>query len=311
MPRPYGRLVDAVLWTSRLIDEGAPVVDVDPQRLVDEINAKGMPLLFNHDPGAPRGMVLSARLFTSPTGIKFVAGMIGLYAQGDCLSFEDLGLGDLPPVESPSRLKPLPPDTSLLIAADPREVDDAWIADVIAKSPLPVERTELSHNASEATAELVRVALPYVLLVWNPFVTEIAKAAGKDVYTGVRDWLRQVITKLSERRNPILAIEAGQDGCQVAFLLRGNDTRKHYAAHAKLSEAAAQAARLITHMKEGSLTPRKVVYEFDPAAERWAPSYAILADGRLVSRQATLIAIEQAPAGLSLGLVRNRPEQVD
>jgi hypothetical protein len=82
----YGRIVDAVLWTSSLTDEGTPLVDVEPNRLVEEVKSKGLPLLLNHDPGAPRGMVLCAGQFTSPSGIKFVAGLIGMYAQGDCLS---------------------------------------------------------------------------------------------------------------------------------------------------------------------------------------------------------------------------------
>jgi len=55
---PYGRIVDAVLWTSTLTDQGVPLVEVEPNELVEEINSKGIPLLLNHDPGAPRGMVL-------------------------------------------------------------------------------------------------------------------------------------------------------------------------------------------------------------------------------------------------------------
>jgi len=38
--------------------------------------------------------------------------------------------------------------------------------------------------------------------------------------------------------------------------------------------------------------------------KRWFPSYAILADGRIVSDRNLFIAIEQLPKGLSLGIRR-------
>jgi len=161
----YGRIVDAVLWTSSLTDEGTPLVDVEPNRLVEEVNSKGLPLLLNHDPGAPRGMVLCAGQFTSPSGIKFVAGLIGMYAQGDCLSFESIGIGDLPPVQPPKLLSPLSEEGYISVAVDPREVDETWIGELLLEPPILVKYKELSHNALEASAELIRVALPYVLLV--------------------------------------------------------------------------------------------------------------------------------------------------
>jgi hypothetical protein len=243
----------------------------------------------------------------SPAQVPFVAGVIGLYTTGSCLSFEGLGVPTLT-AAPPELLPALPSEASFLIATDPREVDDAWVTDVVSSSPLPVERVELSHNAAEAVTELIRLALPYVVLVWNPFVTEVAKAAGKDFYASARDWLRQVLAKVSEQSNPILAIEATQDGCQVTFMLRGKDIKQHYAAHACLSEAAVQAAQLISHFKNSGLAPRTLVYEFDTGAARWVPSNAVLADGRLVTNQTTLIAIEQAPMELSLGISR-RPAQ--
>jgi len=300
----YGRIQDAVLWTGELTDAGVPIVDIDPQKLVDEINSRGMPLLFGHDPSAPRGRVLAARLFKSPSEVPFVAAIIGLYTAANCLSFEGLGATTLIARSPPELLPMLPPQTSFSIATDPREVDEAWVSDVATSSPFPVERVEMSHNAAEAATELIRLALPYVVLVWNPFVTEIAKAAGKDVYAGVRDWLRTVVAKVSKRSNPILAIDATQDGCQVTFILRGNNVNEHYAALGQLAEAAVQAAQLITHLKESGLVPRTLVYEFDTGAARWAPANAILEDGRLVTSKATLIAIEQAPMGLSIGMSR-------
>lgn len=305
---PYGRIVDAVLWTSTLTDQGVPLVEVEPNELVEEINSKGIPLLLNHDPGEPRGMVLCASQFTSPTGTTFIAGLLGLYEQADCLSFEAIGLDELPPVGPPSILSPLPQEAYISFAVDPREVDETWVVEVLSEAPIPVRRKELSHNASDASTELIRLALPYVLLVWNPFVTEIAKEGGKDAYAGVRDWLARIIAKLTALKNPILVMESSQDGCHVLFLLRGSSIGQHYAAHEKISDAATQAAQLIAHLKERKLMPKQVVYEFTPADQRWSPSSATLADGRLITSHAALIAIEQAPVGLSLGLTRNSPE---
>jgi len=39
----YGLIQDAVLWTGELTEAGVPIVDIDPQKLVDEINSQGMP----------------------------------------------------------------------------------------------------------------------------------------------------------------------------------------------------------------------------------------------------------------------------
>lgn len=309
MLAPYGRIVDAVLWTSSLSDDGTPLVDIDPIKLIEEINSKGLPLLFNHDPGAPRGIVLCAGQFTSPDGTKFVAALIGMYGQDNCLSFDSIGIDDLPSGEPPKILSPISQDAYISFGVDPREVDETWIREVLSELPIQVEREDLSHNALEVNVELIRVALPYVLLVWNPFVTQISREAGKDAYVSVRAWLQLVLTKLSTLKNPILAMESQQEGCHVMFIIRGNSARQHYAAHEKLSDAATQAAQIITHLKEREMAPRQIVYEYIPNDDHWIPSKAILADGRLISRQIDLISLEQAPVGLSLGLTRRKLEE--
>lgn len=135
--------------------------------------------------------------------------------------------------------------------------------------------------------------------VWNPFVKTIASEAGKDVYAAIRKWLRNVWDRLAERRNPIVAVQSSQDGCEVFFLFRGKDVKRHYDAHDALPVAAAQAATLIAGMKSQEIAPVSLVYEFEDA--RWFPSYAILVGGQLVSDRNLFIAVEQLPNGLSIG----------
>ena len=235
---------------------------------------------------------------------------MGYFAGGDVLAFQELSLLSEWEVQSPRSLPELPEDVWIQIATDPREVDSAWLDSVTKDAPLQVEQTELSHNASDSLQELIRVGLPYLILVWNPFVTSIATEAGKGSYLAVQGWIRRLFERLAERSNPILEIRSYHDGCQVSFLIRGKKVDDHYAAHASLPAAAAQAAKLVTRLRQRGIPGRELIYEFDGQALRWFPSYAVLCDGRIVTDNSELIAIEQLPTGLSLGLTR-KPQNQD
>jgi len=297
--RAFGKIVSGVLWTDELGPEGEPVGSADPSELIAEINAKGLPMFRGHDPGFPVGRILAAKLFTSPSGLRFVAAILTLYEDRQRLSFSQIDLDPTPIVSSPSILDRLNDDCWLDFATDPREVDAQWVDEVLQSAPLSVERIELSHNAAEPQAELIRIGVAFMLLLWNPFVTAIATEAGKDAYAAFRKWLRSLWNKLTERSNPIVVIQSQQDGCEVLFLFRGNDVKQHYDAHDALPIAAAQAAKLIAAMKNKRAIPISLVYEFEQS--RWFPSYAILNDGRIVTDSNILIAIEQLPTGLSMG----------
>jgi hypothetical protein len=185
----------------------------------------------------------------------------------------------------------------LYIGTDPREVDPKWLKNVLCDAPLPVVQDELSHNAEDHLHELIRITLPYALLLWNPFVTTFTQELAKDVYK----WFRNLLGKLSSLKNPVISIQSDQDGCCVMFLIRGKDTKCHYDAYDSLSTTAAQAANLISSMRSRNVAPLTLVYEFDPHVTRWFPSYATLEDGRLVSDRNILIALEQLPTELSIG----------
>jgi hypothetical protein len=189
------------------------------------------------------------------------------------------------------------------IATDPREVDSEWLDDALGDAPQEIVRHQLSHNAADAVQELIRIGLPYILLVWNPFVTSVASEAGKQTYAALHQWLRQLLERLAGRPQPIVSLQSIQRECEVAFLFRGNDVKQNYAAHGRLSVAAAQAAQLIDNMRTRGVAPRTLTYEFDAEADRWYPSFAELHDGKIVSDHNVLIAIEQLPSQLSLGLI--------
>ena len=302
--RAFGKIAFGILWTDDLGSNGEIVGSDDPLELIAEINTKGLPMFRGHDPGLPVGRTVAAKLFTSPSGLKFVAAILGQYEDEQRVSFASLELDPTPSVSSPSALHALDDDSRLNFAADPREVDAQWVDDVLRDAPLRVERTELSHNAAEAQGELIRITLAYAAIVWNPFVTAIATEAGKDVYAGIRQWLRGLWNRLTERRNPIVVVQAYQDGCEVSFLFRGKDVKLHYDAHDALPIAAAQAAKLIASMRSRHAVPASLVYEFEES--RWFPSYATLTDGRIVSDRNLLIAIERLPTGLSIGTTKRR-----
>ncbi|MNY38292.1 hypothetical protein D3C86_1729110 [compost metagenome] len=110
---------------------------------------------------------------------------------------------------------------------------------------------------------------------------------------------------MADRRNPILDFHSHQDGCQISFLFRGKDEKKLHDAMDALAGAAAQAARLISKLKTQGKISRQMVYEFDKEALLWAPSFVLLNDDRIITDNLALIAIENLPKGLSLGLTRS------
>lgn len=301
----FGRFVSAVIWSDATDDTGTLLVPVDPTDLVAMYNRRPLILLLSHDPGKPKGQVLEAALFETEDGNRFVAAVIGYYAGGNVLSFQELGFDTESSVASPAILPDLPDTAWIDIAADPREVDHEWTSRVVSDAPLRIKRTELSHNAAEFDQELIRIGLAYLAVVWNPFITSIASEAGKDTYAAIRAWIRKLLAQLADRRNPVLDIQTHQDGCQVSFLFRGKDVKRQYMAHDALPQAAAQAAKLVANLKTRGNPGRQLIYEFDHDALKWYPSFAILNDHQIITDNQDLISIEQLPTGLSLGLGRN------
>lgn len=302
----YGKIESAVVWTEKGALSAGLLGEVDPKEIVDEINEEGMPLLYGHDPGRPVGRFLAAKFFKNSDGEAFIVAMAGFFTVETQVTFVQLGL-DTSVVPQPVReLPPLQSDVRIIVGVDPREVDAAWLDGAIENAPVTVVRKELSHNTAEVLQELLRVGLPYVVLVWNPFVTAIAKEAGRDTYVALREWTKRFLKHVSMRRNPILEIQSVQRDCLVSFLLRGNDLHRLYRAYEMLPMAATQAAILIDSLRARRTAARSLTYEFDAETGRWFPSYAELFDGRMVSDRRLLVAAEQLPRSLSLGLSRNK-----
>jgi hypothetical protein len=297
----FEKLTGAVVWSEASGPDGKLIVDADPAALVAEINVNGFPLLKGHDPGFPVGKAIAAEVFTGVDGKKFVAAVIGYYDSAR-LSFLDVGIDSFPAIPPPARLPGLPDECWIELAIDPREVDSRWTEDVIHGAPLRIKSTELSHNAADSVHELIRLGLYYTILVWNPLIKSIATEAGKDAYASIHHWLQRLLDKVAELRDPILEIQSHYSDCCVSFILRGKDVSRHYAALGTLSSGARQAQYLITNMKSRGFPAKSLVYEFHSQQNRWFPSYAELCDGRLVTDNKLLIAIEQLPSSVSLGL---------
>ena len=169
-------------------------------------------------------------------------------------------------------------------------------------APIRVKRRALSHNAAETTTEIIRLTLPYLLLVWNPFVTAIASEAGKDTYKASKTWLAGFMKRVSERKSPLLLIQSTIEDCDVSFIVRGNSIENLLAARETLEGAALQAARLVRALAEKNAPAQTLFYEFDNKRKAWLPLYAVLQDGRLISDNRALLMTENLPKGLSLGL---------
>lgn len=305
--RVFGKIVSSVIWSSATGPDGNELVPIgDPQDLVIKINTDRYPLLKGHDPGFPVGKVLRAQAFTSAGGLTFIAAILGFYADGARLSFRDFGFDPAAAVSSPPSLPLLPEGFWINLATDPRTVDSAWVEGVLRAAPVQVVQTELSYNAAESLQELINIVLPYLALVWNPFITSVATEAGKAAYAALYQWLRTVFGKLTDHRNPIVEIQSTYEECLISFILRGKNVRRLYMAHDALPVAAVQAAQLVENMKRTGNLPKRILYEFHQQDDKWFPSYAELEDGRLVTDNNILIAAEQLPSGLSLGIIRGK-----
>lgn len=299
----FGKIVRSVIWSDERSDDGELLLNLDPHELVASISEVPFIILHGHDPGKPKGQVLESACFQTESGREFVAAILGYYSGGDVLAFRGLGLDTtaaLPPANLPSP----PADVIVQLATDPRDVEEAWLDYATSDAPVKVQRVGLSHNAENSAQELLQIGIAFVFLVWNPFVTAIASEAGKDTYVAIRGWTRKLLDRMADRRDPILDFHTHHNGCQVSFLFRGKDVKKLYAAHDALSDAAAQAARLISRLKNQGMDSRQLVYEFDKETLLWAPSFAVLNDDRIITDNLSLISIEQLPKQLSLGLTK-------
>lgn len=300
--RVFSTLQAGVMWTDRVYHDEVVIGGSNPSEWVSQINSEAWPLYKGHDPGFLIGKVISARLFTSPNGVSFVVGILGMYDDSVRSSFQDLGVSSEFSIASPNAMDFSLDNYWISIGTDPREVEQSWVIDVLKTSPLPTKRDTLSNNAVENSQELIQIGIAFVFLLWNPFVTSIAKEAGKDVYLGVKKWMERLIEKLAELKDPELVIGSNIGECKVSFILRGNDVEQNYKAVRTCSEAAAQAEHIVIKMKEQDQDLDSLVYEFDKESHLWYPSYATCQNGRYISDNKILIGLEQLPTGLSLGI---------
>lgn len=300
----FGKIARSIIWSDARSDEGELLLDLNPHELVASVNEAPFSLLHNHDPGQPKGQVLESAYFQTASGREFVAAILGYYLGGNVLTFRDLELDITSTVRPPLKLPDLPDNVRIEIAVDPRDVDDAWLDEATSDAPVRIKRTALSHNADGSSHQLIMIGIAFVLLVGKPFVTAFASEAGKDSYFAIRGWTRKLLSRMADRHDPILDFHSHYDGCQVSFIFRGKDVKKLYEAHDALSDAASQAARLVSRLKAMGLPSRQLVYEFDNEGLLWSPSFAVLEDDRILTDNLALISIEQLPDHLSLGLAK-------
>ncbi|MDQ7995281.1 MAG: hypothetical protein AAGC76_05440 [Luteibacter sp.] len=300
-PPEFAHVASAVLWTDERGPDGKLLVEADPTTLVDNQRKDPAVLLQGHDPGRPVGQVLEAEAFTTPEGHRFVAGVVGYYGREGALTFAELGLTG---IDAASPLEPdaLASEDRIELAADPRDLPPGWLDEVMGNAPPDAMHVEMSYNAAETTQELIRIALAFGAL-WNPFAKAVATEAGKDAYAATKTWIKSVLERSRQLKSPAISLDWDCRGCLTSFLIRGNDPAVHTAAYEGLAETVVDGASLVARLEARGMPPASLVYEFDSASARWYPSYARLADGRIVVDSPMLIAVMQdLPKGLSLGM---------
>ena len=299
----YGRFEHGIVWIDEPGPDGRPIGGTDPTAMIREINAEGWPLLHGHDPGRPLGRVIAARAFVSEGGQAFAAAIFGFYSADKQIGFAALGVDSGAPVKLPDTLPAPRPEWRIEIAYDDRDAGSDWVRAAAAEAPLPCKVVGASYNSESELLHLVTVCLPYAALVWNPTIKAIGEAAGKDIYAAVRTWVRGMFVRVRDRKRPVICTQVDIRGCQTEFLFRGGDLQLNYEAHDALPGAAVQAGALIANFASRGVPAARVVYEFHLDKRRWYPAYAVLDDGRLVSDENLLIAVERLPSELSLGIL--------
>lgn len=303
----FGRIASGVVWTDAPID-GFSLREHDPDQIVRTI--EGVEILRNHDPGLLEGRALAAKAFTSPEGRRFVAVIFGFYTPEKQMNFATLGLNAKAIPVLPTSLPAPQEDWRLDLQCDPREVSLEWVNDVSRNAPLPVLFEENSNNSLDSVIELLHVGLPYATLVWSPVVTGLTEQ-GRAIYSGIRDWFRQLWLRLGDRTRSVICINSHHRGCDVRFIFRGSDASHLQRAHDLLPRAAAQAANIITDAKRRGLVPRRLTYECDGPESAWHASYLLLDDGTLVSDDSRLLPLDQLSKGLSLGLTLDQTQNTE
>ena len=297
----YEEIRGSVIWTNAVGADGKLLVPLEPALAVEAINRDDFPLRKGHDPGLPVGEVLKAATFTALDGTVFIAAVLGLYGNAR-LSFADIDLDPAPEPQSSGDLPWLPEACWLNVGTDPREIEPAWIEDILRDAPVSATHTVLSNNAAQATNELIVFGLALITLFANSFFQTLGSEAAKDGYAAIKGYLRTFLGKLAERKNPIFEVQGYHDECCISFIFRGTDVSRHYLAYDALPLAVARAATMAAKMKASGYPANQLVYEFHAEDLLWVPSFAILKDGRLVTDNCKLIAIEQLPSGLSIGM---------
>lgn len=298
----YGSVIGGVVWSDAKDATGQVILPIDPAELVASINAAPLPLQHEHDPGRPQGKVLQARQFETRDGQQFVAAVMGHYSASALMRFGSFDIDTNAMSPLPAFLPDLPGDFAIMLDVDPRDVSPADIAAITADLEVPTVYGRRSHNAAEASQQLIAYGIVFAALVWNPLVKTLGQEVTKDLYKLARDALARMIERAGRLKNPLVEIQSHQLGCTVSFLIRGKGLGHHVKANSGLTEAALRAHHLIGALLSAGVHPVRLVYEFDALEEVWAPSFVELADGRLISDTLQLVAAEHLPGHLSLGL---------
>lgn len=305
----YGHIKASVIWSDARDEKGNIITPFDPAEIVAKINQSPLPLQHDHDAGRPLGKVLQAAHFRTRAGASFVAAVLGFYDQKNVARFETLGIDVLETAPTPLTLPSLPENFRLVVEADPKEVSSKAISNIVGDLGALVQVERRSHNSADVLQQVLAITALFTVLVWNPFVKTIAEEAGKDAYKAARDGLKQLIERAGLLNKPLVEIHSHQGDCTVSFIIRGKGKGRYARANASLSAAALQARRLIDNLLDAGVAPVRMVYEFGLEEEIWSPSFVELSDGRLLSDSLVLIAVENLPVGLSLGLSVREVEQ--
>jgi hypothetical protein len=287
--------------------ESAQVRDLE--KLVAAVQRGDFWVRRAHDPLIhPIGRVIAAKVFRAvQPDIFFVVGIIGFYDASELPTFASSGIdvSKLPvPLETATDD---PTHLYALMECNPLEIPNSLVADMLATAPDTVARGEGVHFRKEAVSlAILHLSVSFWLLSNTPFGKKFQERLGEKAADASADFLKWIAQTVCRKLRQItgretrLVISFQHKGCEVEFVLKGNEGPLATTEAMQAMEAAANQSLLLVEALLPSV-PTRVTYGYDLPTKRWFPIHATTRKVGIITDQPYLITTQNLQGGFSVG----------
>lgn len=298
----YRRISAGILWKERRPEEDGPFVGHNSDYLKKAISQGGFPILDEHDPGKVVGTVIDFLEIKDNEGLLTLVGAFAIFEPKSHLTFADIGDWRTKNDTSSSTIVSTTSTPHVFLSVPSTHTSESIVQELA--PPSKSIDLELRHNflySSDISFQIWEVAVPITLLL-APFAKQLGQDLAKEFYA----WLRKVVKKAASNENSIVTLRTEHQDCNVLLLIRSGlspkDTQNR---NQGISEAVAEARRLVDHLRSHQMKPKRLTMEYEPTGG-WSPTNVLLHNGRIVwdgvALEEAVTALDSSKTGLSLGL---------